>query len=1713
MAYENLCMYCLEDNGGADVCPHCGRDAREAVPQIQLLPGTLVYRERFLVGRALGQDASGIVYNALDTKRGVKIRIREYLPRDCARRLNDGGVVPEAGSEDAFEAGLNKLRASVEGVEDPAKRHFFFEENGTGYIAQRKNALGTDDSGASADESDHRGTKMALVVGVAAVLVLAVAAGVIWFVTQIANKTDTTTTPMTTGEDIWSPPESPTPTPYAAATFGAITDPTHSWMEFTNPDLSGSASDFAKPTPVPTPENGFGGNGTTISSASSATSIRKLQKLLINLGWLGEYGESGGYDSATRQAVREFQQYVNDNFDVSPKLSVDGIAGPKTLQWLLQTEISIRPTPTPAPITPSPTQKNQVVDQKAGTAAIKYVQTQLYRLGALTQKQITGKYDKNTSSAVRSFQRRVNDLMGYDCLNEDGICDDSTLAYLDYYVQWWEANHPTPAPAGTVSPEKGETITEKSDPASIRYVQQMLISLGYLSGKADGAYGSKTYAAVSRFQQFVIARHGNVVPADGKCDATTREYLEYYSSQQETTAAPSAEAPAITVTGAEEYTGGVYLVGPNGVKISWTAAGADTYSVYLSDKSGNIISREEGTRYTALTLSAASLSATEDYVFRVLAIPQGGDAAQGASSYVKLIATPDAQPTPAATKVGVPTITVSGASGYSEGVYHLESGSATVTWNADGAQAYSMYLTDGDDEMVVEVKNTVRTTYQIDAGSLREGEKYTFSVVAIPDSGVEADGEYASVRMVADQVATAKPTVTPAADVRTPVIEIQGALGYEQEAYWVGKDPIIIGWSAEGSVRAYSVYLTNAAGDTLISQQETTEQYLQVQPASMNGDDVYTVTVYAIPDGGTEENGVSASETIRLYDGRTPEPTPQPVGEVEDVTITVSGHRSYENGIYYAKTDALAIAWSAEGEVEGYDLSLSADGVMMSNRQGVTGKTYTLDPEDLEDGVTYEFTVTAVPARGSAEDGKTASVLLAKYVTPALEKPVIMVEGAEYEEGGVYYAGKGALTLTWECENAAAYDLSLTTEDGEKIKAVKASAETGMDLKTDFMKRGETYFFTVSAVNEDGKRDSEATASVQLAKAEPQAVTQPEITVEGYAEFADGIYYADEEDLTVSWTAENAGSYDVTVTGGAKDNEAKGVAQTSLTLKRSQMEQGLVYTMTVLAIPEEGKADDGRSASVRFALVEPEPTPEPTAAPTPEPKQMSKPEIGIKGQLGYTDDTYYVGMGELNISWASENAAYYNVTMTDDNGDVVKTIEHTDHTSAKLNGATLLPGQTYTLVVTPVDEYGNEGASETIRMTQYEVDSTPEPSNLGEVELTVSGEEAFSDGVYYVGSDSLTIRWYAENAEKYYVSITSDDGSDPVDKVTTSTETTFAPKQLKKGTVYTVEVSALDPQGDPGEPAVIYMALAENPVSKPGRPFVDVSGYETMTGDIYRVGEDPVEIMWEAENAAGYLVSIVDDLGNAIYPENTTRQTSVTVNPSKLNEGSVYTLSVTALDEAGERGETAQARFSLMEKEPVEMGMPEIEVTGYAETNGDLYYLGDTGAQITWQAENAAGYAVSIVDDLGDELFPESVTTKQGVSIAPNQVAEGRVYTLTVTALDEAGNRGETAQVRFGIGTGLTVMEITPESDPADIQSLQMRLYELGWLENDGTVVLGTLDEATVAAVYAYQEYIITNGYNPELSLIDPLNPVVDEITMTMLADTLNPIQRPPMVE
>ena len=66
-----------------------------------------------------------------------------------------------------------------------------------------------------------------------------------------------------------------------------------------------------------------------------------------------------------------------------------------------------------------------------------------------------------------------------------------------------------------------------------------------------------------------------------------------------------------------------------------------------------------------------------------------------------------------------------------------------------------------------------------------------------------------------------------------------------------------------------------------------------------------------------------------------------------------------------------------------------------------------------------------------------------------------------------------------------------------------------------------------------------------------------------------------------------------------------------------------------------------------------------------------------------------------------------------------------------------------------------------------------------------------------------------------------------------------------------------------------------------------------------------------------------------------------------------------------------------------------------------------------------------------------------------------------------------------------------------DITSLQSRLVSLGWLAAD-TFTPGMLDEATVAAISAFQSYC-NEAFALNLPAIDILNPVVDSDTMNAL--------------
>lgn len=78
---------------------------------------------------------------------------------------------------------------------------------------------------------------------------------------------------------------------------------------------------------------------------------------------------------------------------------------------------------------------------------------------------------------------------------------------------------PTPAPAATPSPEAYTTLRSGASGPSVVRMQEALIELGYLSGAADGQFGSNTQRAVTQFQAV------NGLSADGIAGKNTLSLL------------------------------------------------------------------------------------------------------------------------------------------------------------------------------------------------------------------------------------------------------------------------------------------------------------------------------------------------------------------------------------------------------------------------------------------------------------------------------------------------------------------------------------------------------------------------------------------------------------------------------------------------------------------------------------------------------------------------------------------------------------------------------------------------------------------------------------------------------------------------------------------------------------------------------------------------------------------------------------------------------------------------------------------------------------------------------------------------------------------------------------------------------------------------------------------------------------------------------------
>lgn len=248
---------------------------------------------------------------------------------------------------------------------------------------------------------------------------------------------------------------------------------------------------------------------TVIRSGSMGEMVLRLQKRLQELGYYTSRLD-GVYLTDDIEAVRAFQS--------ANGLKVDGKAGYET-QSCLYSENAIPGNGSSS----STSETAQTLRYGDEGEQVTTLQNRLIALGYLTGS-ADGKYGRNTKAAVKAFQK-ANQLA------DDGVAGSLTLEAL-YSTSVQDNKVPT-----------SETLRVGTVSNAVRDLQNRLIALGYLKGKADGNFGAQTRLALVSFQK------ANGLVADGVAGVKTLAKINSVKAETsdgtktETTIAP---APSVS---------------------------------------------------------------------------------------------------------------------------------------------------------------------------------------------------------------------------------------------------------------------------------------------------------------------------------------------------------------------------------------------------------------------------------------------------------------------------------------------------------------------------------------------------------------------------------------------------------------------------------------------------------------------------------------------------------------------------------------------------------------------------------------------------------------------------------------------------------------------------------------------------------------------------------------------------------------------------------------------------------------------------------------------------------------------------------------------------------------------------------------------------------------------------------------------------------------
>ena len=138
---ERICMNCMNETSGEQVCPVCGFDSASKNPK-NCLPIKTVIGGRYVIGNAKAVNGEGITYMGYDTVTETAVTVKEYFPLGIAVRNTDNTVSISAGKEYPFN---EELLEFIEINKKLGEQNFpalvpvldVFEENGTAFAVSQ----------------------------------------------------------------------------------------------------------------------------------------------------------------------------------------------------------------------------------------------------------------------------------------------------------------------------------------------------------------------------------------------------------------------------------------------------------------------------------------------------------------------------------------------------------------------------------------------------------------------------------------------------------------------------------------------------------------------------------------------------------------------------------------------------------------------------------------------------------------------------------------------------------------------------------------------------------------------------------------------------------------------------------------------------------------------------------------------------------------------------------------------------------------------------------------------------------------------------------------------------------------------------------------------------------------------------------------------------------------------------------------------------------------------------------------------------------------------------------------------------------------------------------------------------------------------------------------------------------------------------------------